>query len=32
LEVRRTLLLRHFDDAIVRNGEPAVLYDFAPRF
>jgi hypothetical protein len=32
LEVRRTLLVGHFDDAIVRNGERAVLYDSSPRF
>ena len=29
LETRRALLVRHFDDAIARNGESAVLYDFA---
>ena len=31
LETRRALLVRHFDDAIARNGESAVLYDF-PRW
>ena len=31
LEARRALLVRHFDEAIARDGEPAVLYDFARK-
>jgi hypothetical protein len=28
LEVRRSLLVRHFDELIAGKGEAAVLYDF----
>jgi hypothetical protein len=31
LEVRRTLLVKHFDDQIKSHGEGAVLYDLPPR-
>ncbi|MBK5296895.1 MAG: hypothetical protein JJE40_07045 [Vicinamibacteria bacterium] len=31
LDVRRALLLRHFDDQIASKGEAAVLYDLPPR-
>jgi hypothetical protein len=31
LEVRRGLLVRHFDDQIKRHGEGLVLYDLPPR-
>jgi len=31
LEVRRVLLVKHFDDQIVRHGEALVLYDLPPR-
>jgi hypothetical protein len=31
LDVRRGLLLRHFDDQIASKGEAAVLYDLPPR-
>ena len=31
LDVRRAVLVRHFDDQIVSNGEAAVLYDLPPR-
>jgi len=31
LEVRRELLVKRFDEQIVRKGEAAVLYDLPPR-
>jgi hypothetical protein len=31
LEVRRELLVKHFDEQIARKGEAAVLYDLPPR-
>jgi hypothetical protein len=31
LEVRRVLLVRHFDHQIERKGEADVLYDLPPR-
>ena len=31
LEIRRALLVKHFDHLIERKGEPAVLYDLPPR-
>lgn len=31
LEVRRALLVRHFDDQIVTKGEAVVLYELPPR-
>ena len=31
LEVRRALLVRHFDHQIASKGEAAVLYDLPPR-
>ena len=31
LDVRRALLVRHFDDQIASKGEVAVLYDLPPR-
>ena len=31
LEVRRALLVRHFDDQIRSRGESVVLYDLPPR-
>ena len=31
LEVRRTLIVRHFEALIASRGEAAVLYDLAPR-
>lgn len=31
LEVRRALLVKHFDAHIARKGEAAVLYDLPPR-
>lgn len=31
LEVRRQLLVKHFDDQIAKKGESAVLYDLLPR-
>ena len=31
LETRRALIVRHFDELIVRKGDRAVLYDLAPR-
>ena len=31
LEVRRALLVKHFDDRIARLGESVVLYDLSPR-
>jgi hypothetical protein len=31
LEVRRTLLVKHFDDQIQRYGQGVVLYDLPPR-
>jgi hypothetical protein len=31
LEVRRVLLVRHFDREIRRKGQSDVLYDLAPR-
>lgn len=31
LEARRALLVKHFDEEIVRKGEEAVLYDLPPR-
>ena len=30
-EVRRELLVKHFDEQIARKGEAAVLYDLSPR-
>jgi hypothetical protein len=31
LEVRRALLVRHFDDQIATKGEAVVLYELPPR-
>jgi hypothetical protein len=31
LEVRRTLLLKHFDELIAKQGQTVVLYDLPPR-
>ena len=31
LEVRRQLLVKHFDDQIAEKGESAVLYDLLSR-
>jgi hypothetical protein len=31
LDVRRVLLVKHFDRQIERRGEPGVLYDLPPR-
>jgi hypothetical protein len=31
VEARRVLIVEHYDQAIAKNGEDAVLYDLSPR-